>query len=173
VQPACPKLRVANLDLKETTWTPISGFSHLSLVTADLDRLARYYTQMFDAELVQVADMPNGGHIAILRIGSGAAMNLFDVPTSDHATGIAAMFGRGHLDHFGLAVSNQDALYQLRRRLMASGHSLGEITSVGPAIGLGATDPDGMDFEVNLILDPTWRNGHAPRPHPRPPPGTH
>jgi catechol 2,3-dioxygenase-like lactoylglutathione lyase family enzyme len=148
--------------------TPISCFSHLSLVTADLDRLAGYYTQMFDAELVQVADMPNGGRIGILRIGPGAAMNLFELPTSDHATGISAMFGRGHLDHFGLAVADQEAFYQLRRRLMAGGHSLGEITSVGPAIGFGATDPDGMDFEVNLILDPTWHDGHAPRPHPGP-----
>ena len=75
------------------------------------------------------------------------------------------MFDRGHLDHFGLEVTDVDTFWALHDRLVAEGHSTGEVTDFGPIIGFDFTDPDGMQCEVNLVLDPTLAGGHAPQPY--------
>jgi catechol 2,3-dioxygenase-like lactoylglutathione lyase family enzyme len=145
---------------------PVNGFSHIALVTADLDRLAAFYIDIFGAELVQVDDVPGTGRIGIVRVGGGVAMNLFEVPSSDHTAGRPTMFGRGHVDHFGVTATDEASFHELRRRLVERGCSDGAIVAFGPVIGFDCTDPDGMTVEVNLILDPTWRDGHEPRPYP-------
>ena len=75
------------------------------------------------------------------------------------------MFDRGHVDHFGLEVTDADAFWALRDRLVTEGHSTGEVTDFGPIIGFDFTDPDGMQCEVNLVLDPTLAGSHAPQPY--------
>ena len=46
------------------------GLNHVSLVTSDLDRLVGFYCEMFEAEVVQVANTPFGGRIAIVWLGA-------------------------------------------------------------------------------------------------------
>ena len=72
------------------------------------------------------------------------------------------MFDRGHIDHFGLAVTDSDAFWSLRDRLVERGHSNGDVTDFGPVLGFDFIDPDGMTCEVNLVLDPELAGGHAP-----------
>ena len=75
------------------------------------------------------------------------------------------MFDRGHLDHFGFDVADVPVFWELRDRLIAGGHSTGDVTDFGPIIGLDFIDPDGMACEVNLIFDPTLAAGHPPIPY--------
>ena len=65
--------------------TLVRGISHVAIVTADLDRLARFYVDLFDAIAVQVDDTPFG-RIGIVRLGAGTSLNLFDI-AGGHSTG--------------------------------------------------------------------------------------
>ena len=144
--------------------TLVRGISHVTIVTADLDRLASFYVDLFDATLVQVDDTPFG-RIGIVRLGAGNGLNLFEIAGNEHVAGLPTMFDRGHLDHFGLEVADAAEFWELRDRLIAGGHSAGDVTDFGPVIGLDFIDPDGMACEVNLILDPTLAAGHPPIPY--------
>jgi len=139
----------------------VQGINHVAIVTADLDRLATFYCATFQVPLVQVDDTPLG-RIDIIGVGDGIALNLFEIAASDHATGRPTMFDRGHIDHLGLGVTDEAAFATLRDRLVASGHSTGEITDFGPVLGFDFIDPDGMTVEINLVLDPNLAGGHPP-----------
>jgi len=142
----------------------VKGISHVAVMTADLDRSAAFYCDVFGASLVEQEDTPFG-RVGIIRLGAGSGLNLFEVTGNAHAAGQPTMFDRGHLDHFGLEVADVDAFWALHDRLVAEGHSTGEVTDFGPVIGFDFTDPDGMRCEVNLVLDPTLAGGHAPQPY--------
>ncbi|HKY15609.1 MAG TPA: VOC family protein [Microthrixaceae bacterium] len=142
----------------------VRGISHVAIVTTDLDRSAAFYCDMFGGSLIDLEEVPFG-RVGIIRLGPGNGLNLFEVTANSHATGQPTMFDRGHIDHFGLEVTDADAFWALRDRLVAEGHSSGEVTDFGPVIGVDFTDPDGMQCEINLVLDPTLANGHAPQPY--------
>jgi catechol 2,3-dioxygenase-like lactoylglutathione lyase family enzyme len=142
----------------------VQGINHVAIVTGDLDRFTAFYGDMFGAELVHVERAPFG-RVGTLRLGAGTGINAFEVDDSDHAGGLPVMFGRGHLDHFGIDVTDGEAFWRLRDRLVAGGHSTGEVTTFGPVIGLTFTDPDGMSCEINLVLDPSLRGAHGPQPY--------
>ncbi len=139
----------------------VQGFNHVAVVTGDIDRWAGFYTSVFDATLVQVEDVPFG-RFGVVRLGAGVAVNLFEIAGNDHTAGRPTMFDRGHIDHFGIDVTDEASFSELRDRLVAGGHSTGEITDFGPVIGFDFTDPDGMECEVNLVLDPALAGGHPP-----------
>lgn len=139
----------------------VQGFNHVAVVTGDIDRLAGFYTAVFDAPLVQVEDTPFG-RFGVVRLGAGVAVNIFEIAGNDHTAGRPTMFDRGHVDHFGIDVTDEASFNELRDRLVAGGHSTGEITDFGPVIGFDFTDPDGMVCQVNLVLDPTLAGGHPP-----------
>ncbi len=142
----------------------VQGINHVAVVTADLDRFAAFYCGIFEAELVDVDEAPFG-RVAIIRLGRGTAMNVFEVADSKHAAGLPTMFGRGHIDHFGIDVIDSESFWRLRERLVAGGHSTGEVIDFGPVIGFDFSDPDGMTCEVDLVLDPTLAGGHPPAPY--------
>ena len=144
--------------------TLVRGLSHVAIVTTDLDRLAIFYVDLFDATVVQVDDTPFG-RVGIVRLGAGTGLNLFEITDNRHAAGLPTMFDRGHLDHLGLDVADADAFWTLRDLLIAGGHSTGDVTDFGPVIGLDFTDHDGMVGEVNLVLDPTLADSHPPIPY--------
>ena len=142
----------------------VHGISHVAFVTADLDRSAAFYRDVFGASLVEEEETPFG-RVGIILLGAGTGLNVFEVTDNPHATGRPTMFDRGHVDHFGLDATDADAFWALHDRLVADGHSTGEVTDFGPVIGFDFTDPDGMRCEVNLVLDPSLADGHAPRPY--------
>lgn len=139
----------------------VQGFNHVAVVTGDIDRWAGFYNAVFEAELVQVEDTPFG-RFAVVRLGAGVSVNLFEVVGNDHTAGRSTMFDRGNVDHFGIDVTDAAAFSELRDRLVAGGHSAGAITDYGPVRGFDFTDPDGMECEVNLVLDPALAGGHPP-----------
>ena len=142
----------------------VKGITHTAVVTGDLDRLVAFYNEMFETTLIELEETPFG-RVGIVRLGAGSALNFFEIDGNEHVAGQPVMFDRGHIDHFGLAVTDSDAFWSLRDRLVERGHSNGDVTDFGPVLGFDFIDPDGMTCEVNLVLDPELAGGHAPEPY--------
>jgi catechol 2,3-dioxygenase-like lactoylglutathione lyase family enzyme len=125
------------------------GFNHVATMTADLDRLVRFYTEAFGGELTFEMDAA-GDHprMAIIDLGGGAALNVFEVD-KDSIIGERRTIGaRGAIDHFGLAVDSHATLVSLRERMVGAGAEIGEIQRLGGEWSLFFRDPDGMELEV-------------------------
>jgi catechol 2,3-dioxygenase-like lactoylglutathione lyase family enzyme len=146
----------------------VTGINHVAHLTTDLDRLAAFYRDVFEVPLVHVEDTPFG-RLGVIGLGPATGLNVFEVPDAPDAAGRPEMFRRGHVDHFGLAVADEDAFWQLRERLVAGGHSDGEVADFGPMIGISYTDPDGTHCDLDLVLDPSFAGIHEPRPYERAP----
>ncbi len=130
-----------------------AGAHHLTLFTSDLDRLVRFYEQMFDA--VTRYDIeetgPNGGTLrhALIDLGGGFSLHPFQMPTpTQYEAGSMEMGKRGHIDHVALRVEDEDGLQEVRRRLFLAGASDGLLTDFGVLRLVTFKDPDGMEGEV-------------------------
>lgn len=74
------------------------------------------------------------------------------------------MFSRGHIDHVALLAPSAAAFERIRQRLVQRGASAGVVEDLGALHTLWFRDPDGMQAEVCLLVDPELRAFHAPRP---------
>ena len=125
------------------------GFNHVATLTADLDRLIRFYVDAFDCEVTfEMAATDNHPRMAIIDLGGGAALNAFEVKEESIIGERRTMGGRGPIDHFGLAVDSRATLEGLRERMVAAGAEIGEIQRLGSDWSLFFRDPDGMELEV-------------------------
>jgi catechol 2,3-dioxygenase-like lactoylglutathione lyase family enzyme len=139
----------------------LDNINHVALVTADLDRLHAFYCGALGATIEAQHEGP-GFRMSVIQLGVASYLNCFELPDREHARARGEMFGRGHLDHLGLNARDEDAFYELRRRLMELGACTDEITDFGPQISFMYTDPDGMEGEICLALDPSVPS-HEPR----------
>lgn len=125
------------------------GFNHVATGTADLDRIKAFYADAFDAkvtfEMPAASDHPR---MAVLDLGGGAALNVFEVPAESIVGDRARQGGRGPIDHYGIAVDLFATLEAVRDRLIAAGAEIGEIHRLGGEWSLFFRDPDGMELEV-------------------------
>jgi len=127
--------------------TLLAGINHTAVLSADVDRLAAFYTRIFDARVA--LDMTEGGlRIVMIDVGRGATLAAFQVEGKDVPRGGRAEFDRGRHDHVALGAADEAAFRELRRRLLAEGATDGLIIDVGPAQQFGFTDPDGWESEV-------------------------
>jgi catechol 2,3-dioxygenase-like lactoylglutathione lyase family enzyme len=126
------------------------GFNHVATLTTNLDRLVRFYQEAFGAETTfEMAATPDHPRMAILDLGAGAALNVFEVGSEEEIVGERRrQGGRGAIDHFALAVDSRATLEGLRDRLVAAGAEIGDIQQLGPEWSLFFRDPDGMELEV-------------------------
>jgi catechol 2,3-dioxygenase-like lactoylglutathione lyase family enzyme len=125
------------------------GFNHVATVTADLGRLTKFYVEAFDAKVTfEMAATDDRPRMAIINLGGGAALNVFEVAEESIIGERRTMGGRGPIDHFGLAVDSPATLYRLRKRIVAAGAEIGEIQRLGNEWSLFFRDPDGMELEV-------------------------
>lgn len=133
--------------------TMITGFSHVAVNTADLPRFRRFYEGLLGIPLGVTLRMEHPPYFrhAIFHLDGPVVLHVFEVPGYDpHAEGIGAEFGRrGRIDHFGFQVSDALALREVADRLRAAGASDGEVRPLGPVLSVRATDPDGLELEVN------------------------
>lgn len=129
---------------------PIStGFNHVATGTANLDRVVAFYRTVFDAELTfEMAATDDHPRMAILDLGGGSALNVFEQPEGTLVGDRTAPGGRGPIDHYGVAVASRADLDQIRDRLLAAGADIGEIHRLGDIWSLFFRDPDGMELEV-------------------------
>ena len=134
--------------------TITNGFNHVATLTTDLDRFTAWYLEVFEApvtfEMAAEGDHPR---MAIVELGGGAALNVFEV-TAEAMIGERRRLGaRGAIDHFGLSVADRAALEDVERRLAAAGADIGEIQQLGDCWSLFFRDVDGMELEVCAPLD--------------------
>jgi catechol 2,3-dioxygenase-like lactoylglutathione lyase family enzyme len=134
-----------------------SGFNHVATMTADLDGYLAFYREIFGAEVVTIMEA-EGDHprMAIVNMGGDSALNVFEVPADSIVGDRGQMGGRGPIDHYAFAVESEEALMDVRDRLVAVGASPGEVTHFGSALlSVFFRDPDGAELEV------AYRNGAA------------
>ena len=78
-----------------------TGFNHIATVTSDLDRTKRFYADAFDADVsFEMAATPDHPRMAILELGGGAALNVFEAP-ADTIVGDRRTPTRSHLRPLG------------------------------------------------------------------------
>lgn len=124
-----------------------TGLHHLATLTADMDRLVRFYEEVFDAKVT--LDMTEEGlrHVFI-DLGGGFVLHPFEIDGIDVPQGELPMFDRGRIDHLALRAETPDEFWELRERIYRAGASDGEVTDLGPGLSAGFTDPDGLWGEV-------------------------
>jgi catechol 2,3-dioxygenase-like lactoylglutathione lyase family enzyme len=124
-----------------------AGAHHLATVTADLDRLIAFYTEVFDARLV--ADMREEGlrHV-FLDLGGGFVLHPFQVPGVEVPQGEEPIFARGRIDHLALKAGTEEEFWTVRERIYRAGASDGSVTDMGILLSAEFVDPDGLWGEV-------------------------
>ncbi|HZA79650.1 MAG TPA: VOC family protein [Acidimicrobiales bacterium] len=123
------------------------GLNHVATLTADLDRLIRFYVEVFEAAVLADLDEDGLRH-AMLDLGGGACLHPFQMDGNPHGEGSPTMFDRGHLDHVALNVGDDETFETLRRRLVAAGATDGMITDFGNVRTVWFSDPDGGEGEI-------------------------
>jgi catechol 2,3-dioxygenase-like lactoylglutathione lyase family enzyme len=126
----------------------VDGFNHVAVLTSDTGRLVEFYGEMFGATVdghpVDEAEL----QLTILKVGSCAELNIFEIAGNDEANRQTPMFGRGRLDHLALQAASLPDFETIRERLIAGGASDGFVTDFGPILSLFFRDPDGLEAEV-------------------------
>lgn len=125
----------------------LDGINHVAILTDDIDRLQRFYTDTFGATVAHDFEPAPGMRLSIIHIGHCSELNVFQVPAETPPTR-TPMFGRGPVDHLGLQAGSIDAFDTIRERLIATGASDGFVTDFGPVLSIFFTDPDGLECEV-------------------------
>lgn len=141
----------------------LTGINHIAVMTGDLDRFVDFYTDVFGLEVVFEEANPAFRH-AVLRTGPASWLHPVQVTGNAHGAALPAMFDRGHLDHLALGAASSESFAEVRRRLVERGACEGQVEDLGPFHALWFRDPDGMQVEVTVIVDPELRGIHAPRP---------
>jgi catechol 2,3-dioxygenase-like lactoylglutathione lyase family enzyme len=143
----------------------VTGLNHAAILTADLDRLAAFYVEVFDGEILETP-APPGTRATTVRLAGAAGLAILEVPGNPHTSGAGAMLARGHLDHIAFDAPSPQALETIRRRLVDRGASDGTVHDYGPMLSVHFVDPDGMESEACWLRDPTFADAHAPEPFP-------
>ena len=133
-----------------------TGFNHIATLTPDLDRFARWYGEVFGAEVTfEMAAESDHPRMQILDLGGGAALNVFEVDPSAIVGEQRVIGKRGAIDHFGIAVADLRTLEEVRDRLVRVGAEIGEIQCLGgDTWSLFFRDVDGMELEVCAPVGP-------------------
>ena len=131
-----------------------TGFNHVATITADLDRVKDFYIKAFEAEITFEMDARDDHpRMAVISLGGGSALNVFEVPPDSIIGDRRAQGGRGPIDHYAISVDSRDTLEAMRDRLVQAGAEIGEIQQLGTEWSLFFRDPDGMELEVCAKVD--------------------
>lgn len=131
------------------------GFNHVAMVTKDIDRLSRFYSEVFEAETVWSGETPLRGGLphAFIELNPTTAIHAFELP-EEHVDGLRGeLLARGRVDHFALSVPDESSLEKVRARLVEGGYSPGTITRFGSVVSLYFEDPDGLPCEVCTLAE--------------------
>ena len=126
----------------------LDGINHIALISTDVERLGRFYQPVFDAVVGETRDHGPGETMTNIRIGPATELNVFVIEGNTETDRQTPMWGRGRLDHFGLAAASHEAFEAIRARLMATGASDGTVNDFGTQFSMFFRDPDGLEGEV-------------------------
>jgi len=120
-----------------------TGPHHVATLTADMDRLQRFYTRVFDAQVVW--DLREEGlRHAFIDLGSGFMLHPFEIADVDVPQGELPLFGRGRIDHLALRAATAEVFWDVRERIYREGARDGQVADLGPLLSAGCADPDGL-----------------------------
>jgi catechol 2,3-dioxygenase-like lactoylglutathione lyase family enzyme len=126
--------------------TLLNDIHHITFVTADMDRLIAFYERVFEAQ-VKVDLEEEGLRHAFIEVGSHTVLHPLQIPGIKPPDQLP-MFQCGRLDHFALSAASEEALRELRRRLLTEGATSGEVTDMGAIWIFTFSDPDQGSHEV-------------------------
>jgi catechol 2,3-dioxygenase-like lactoylglutathione lyase family enzyme len=128
----------------------LDGVNHIAWISKDVGRLGRFYTEVFDAVVGATREHGPGETMTIIDIGPATQLNIFVIDGNTEADRQTPMWGRGRIDHVGLAAASPEAFETIRGRLVDAGASDGTINDFGTALSIFFRDPDGLEGEVVL-----------------------
>lgn len=128
----------------------LDGVNHIAWISKDVDRLSRFYATVFDALIGPTREHGPGETMTIIDIGPATQLNIFVIDGNTEADHQTPMWGRGRIDHVGLAAASPEAFETIRGRLIEAGASDGTINDFGMAQSIFFRDPDGLEGEVLL-----------------------
>ncbi len=124
----------------------LAGINHIATVTADLDRLERFYERAFGASVVRRWE--GRERHSMIRLGPTTVLHAFERRDSPHIGSGRAMFHRGRIDHIGINAASREAFDRLRERLVDLAASDGSVTEFPRISSVRFVDPDGMELEL-------------------------
>jgi len=128
----------------------LDGVNHIAWISGDVDRLGRFYQRVFDAVVGPTRPHGPGETMTVIDIGPATQLNVFVIDGNTEADRQTPMWGRGRIDHVGLAAASPEAFEVIRGRLIDTGASDGTVSDFGGALGIFFRDPDGLEGEVLL-----------------------
>ncbi|MGH3768758.1 MAG: VOC family protein [Pseudonocardiaceae bacterium] len=128
----------------------LDGVNHIAWISKDVDRLGRFYAMVFDAVIGPTRSHGPGETMTMIDIGPATQLNIFVIDGNTEADRQTPMWGRGRIDHVGLAAASPEAFETIRGRLVDAGASDGTINDFGSAQSIFFRDPDGLEGEVLL-----------------------
>jgi catechol 2,3-dioxygenase-like lactoylglutathione lyase family enzyme len=128
----------------------LDGVNHIAWISKDVDRLGRFYATVFDAVIGPTRDHGPGETMTVIDIGPATQLNIFVIDGNTEADRQTPMWGRGRIDHVGLAAASPEAFETIRSRLVEAGASDGTVNDFGTAQSTFFRDPDGLEGEVLL-----------------------
>lgn len=143
--------------LEGATTTPkdrdmlLKGINHIAVISNDVAALGDFYRKVFDAQVGPTRDHGPGETMTNIRIGPGTELNVFVIEGNAEAQRQTPMWGRGRIDHLGLAASSREAFDTIRDRLIESGAGDGKVNDFGTAFSMFFRDPDGLEGEVLIV----------------------
>jgi catechol 2,3-dioxygenase-like lactoylglutathione lyase family enzyme len=126
----------------------LNGINHIAVLSHDVERLGRFYETVFDAVVGPTRDHGPGETMTSIRIGPGTELNVFVIDGNAEADRQTPMWGRGRIDHLGLAAASPEAFEAIRSRLVKAGASDGQVNDFGKEFSIFFRDPDGLEGEV-------------------------
>jgi catechol 2,3-dioxygenase-like lactoylglutathione lyase family enzyme len=128
----------------------LDGVNHIAWVSKDVERLGQFYERVFDAVVGPTRSHGPGETMTVIDIGPATALNVFVIDGNTEADHQTPMWGRGRIDHVGLAAASSEAFETIRLRLVDTGASDGTVNDFGQALSVFFRDPDGLEGEVLL-----------------------
>ena len=118
--------------------TGLLGINHVTLSTADLDRLVAFYTDVLGARLAFERGATGGDpRVAVVDVGGDDHLMVVE-------TGAAPATELDPLDRAG----THARLCELREGILAAGRPVGEIETLPTQWTMTARDPDGRPVDV-------------------------
>lgn len=128
------------------------GLNHLALVTTDMDATVRFWHQVLGAEIMATIATDSFRHY-FFRIGDNQTIAFFEYRGTDLAT-FAKPAGvpyehASQFDHLALGLPDEQALEDLRARLIAYGCEVTEVVDHGFIRSIYFSDPTGIALEAS------------------------
>lgn len=98
----------------------LDGVNHIAIISNDVGKLGEFYRKVFDAQVGPTRNHGPGETMTNIRIGPGTELNVFVIDGNAEARRQTPMWGRGRIDHLGLAAASRPAFETIRNRLIAS-----------------------------------------------------